>query len=59
MAGRRGPTRRSTPGTLRLLLAALVLLCLGWGVLAAVTVEQHASAAAAAVNSSEDRKSVV
>jgi hypothetical protein len=53
MAGRRGPTRRSTPGTLRLLLAALVLLCLGWGVLAAVTVEQHASAAAAAVNSSE------
>jgi hypothetical protein len=52
MAGRRGP-QRSTPGTLRLLMAALVVLCLGWGVLAALTVEQHASAASAAVNSSE------
>jgi hypothetical protein len=53
MAGRRGPAKRSTPGTLRLLLVALVGLCLGWGVLAAITVEQHASAAASAVNSSE------
>jgi hypothetical protein len=34
-------------------MAALVLLCLGWGVLGALTVEQHASAAANAVNASE------
>ena len=57
MAGRRGSLRsskqRNTPGTLRLLLVTLVLLCLGWGVLAALTAEQHASAAATAVNSSE------
>jgi hypothetical protein len=58
MAGQRGPLRRwvkehSTPATLRLLMAVLVGLCLGWGVLAALAVEQHASAADAAVNSSE------
>jgi hypothetical protein len=53
MAGRRGPAGRSTPGTLRLLLVALVVLCLGWGVLAALTVEQHASAVSDAVGSSE------
>jgi hypothetical protein len=57
MAGRRGRQRRSvkrtTPGTLRLLVAVVVALCLGWGVLAALTVEQHASAAADAVRSSE------
>ena len=53
MAGRRGPAGRSTPGTLRLLLVALVVLCLGWGVLAALTVQQHASAVSGAVDSSE------
>jgi hypothetical protein len=53
MAGRRGPAGRSTPGVLRLLLVALVVLCLGWGVLAALTVEQHASAVSDAVGSSE------
>jgi hypothetical protein len=57
MAGRRGRQRRSkkrtTPSTLRLLMAVVVALCLGWGVLAALTVEQHASAASAAVNSGE------
>jgi hypothetical protein len=67
MAGRRGQSQRgapqgiprgakqqrSTPGTLRLLMVGLVALCLGWGVLAALGVEQHASAAANAVGSSE------
>ena len=38
---------------LRLLLVALVALCLGWGVLAALTVAQHASAVSDAVGSSE------
>ncbi len=45
--------RRSTPGTLRLLLITLVALCLGWGALAAVTAAQHASAADEVVATSE------
>jgi hypothetical protein len=44
---------RSTPGTLRLLLIGLVVLCLGWGALAAVTVTQHATAASQVVTVSE------
>jgi len=43
----------TTPGTLRLLLAGLVVLSLAWGVLAALTAEQHASAAADVVAVSE------
>jgi hypothetical protein len=35
------------------MMAGLVVLCLGWGALGALTVEQHASAAANAVNASE------
>ena len=51
----RDPDRRqrSTPGTLRLLLIALVLLCAGWGALAAIAAAQHASAAANVVAVSE------
>jgi hypothetical protein len=47
------PSPRSTPGTLRLLLIGLVVLCLGWGALAAVTVVQHASGASQVVTVSE------
>jgi len=36
----------TTPARLRLLLVVLVLLSLAWGVLAALTADQHASAAA-------------
>jgi len=43
----------ATPTRLRLLLALLVLLSLGWGVLAALTADQHASAAADVVAVSE------
>jgi hypothetical protein len=43
----------TTPARLRLLLALLVLLCLAWGVLAALTADQHASAAADVVAVSE------
>ncbi len=43
----------TTPGRLRLLLAGLVVLSLAWGVLAALTAEQHASAAADVVAVSE------
>jgi hypothetical protein len=43
----------TTPARLRLLLALLVLLSLGWGVLAALTADQHASAAADVVAVSE------
>jgi hypothetical protein len=43
----------TTPAKLGLLLAALVLLSLAWGVLAAFTAEQHASAAANVVAVSE------
>jgi hypothetical protein len=35
----------TTPGKVRLTQAGLVVLCLGWGALAAVMVGQHASAA--------------
>jgi hypothetical protein len=55
-AQRAGPLSRldtSTPGRLRLLLVGLVLLSLAWGVLAALTAEQHASAAADVVAVSE------
>ena len=43
----------TTPARLRLLLALLVLLSLGWGALAALTADQHASAAADVVAVSE------
>jgi F0F1-type ATP synthase membrane subunit c/vacuolar-type H+-ATPase subunit K len=43
----------ATPTRLRLLLALLILLSLGWGVLAALTADQHASAAADVVAVSE------
>ena len=43
----------TTPGRLGLLLAGLVLLSLAWGLLAALTAEQHASAAADVVAVSE------
>jgi hypothetical protein len=43
----------TTPGRLRLLLVGLVVLSLAWGVLAALTAEQHASAAADVVAVSE------
>src|SRR6516225_304781 len=43
----------TTPARLRLLLAVLVLLSLAWGVLAALTADQHASAAADVVAVSE------
>ena len=39
------PRASTTPGKLRLVQAALVVLCLAWGALAALTVSQHASAA--------------
>ena len=45
--------QRSTPDALRVLLAALVLLSLAWGVVAALTADQHASAAADVVAVSE------
>ncbi len=44
---------RSTPDKLRLLLAALVVLSLAWGVVAALTADQHASAASNVVAASE------
>src|SRR6516164_7738980 len=43
----------TTPARLRLLLALLILLCLAWGALAALTADQHASAAADVVAVSE------
>jgi hypothetical protein len=53
----RGRTRllraSTTPGKLRLLRVGLVLVCLGWGALAAITVGQHASAAGNAADASE------
>ncbi len=45
--------KRSTPGKLRLLLAALIALSLAWGVVAALTADQHASAASNVVAVSE------
>ncbi len=47
------PRPSATPGKLRLLLVGLVLVCLGWGALAALTVSQHASAADNASATSE------
>jgi hypothetical protein len=44
---------RTTPGQLRLLLVALVALCLLWGAVAAFTAGQHASGAGAVVSTSE------
>jgi hypothetical protein len=47
-AARRGlafPRASTTPGKVRLLRIGLVIACLGWGALAALMVEQHASAA--------------
>ena len=46
-------SKRSTPGKLRLLLAALIALSLAWGVVAALTADQHASAASNVVAVSE------
>src|SRR6266566_6307665 len=43
----------TTPARLRLLVALLILLSLAWGVLAALTADQHASAAADVVAVSE------
>ena len=43
----------TTPARLRLLLAVLIVLSLAWGVLAALTADQHASAAADVVAVSE------
>ena len=43
----------TTPARLRLVLALLVLLSLAWGILAALTADQHASAAADVVAVSE------
>src|SRR5208282_211141 len=47
------PRPSATPGKLRLMLVGLVVVCLGWGALAAVTVSQHASAADNASATSE------
>ena len=47
------PRARTTPGQLRLLLALLIVLSLGWGVVAAWTVALHQSAAGAVVNTNE------
>jgi hypothetical protein len=47
------PRASTTPGKLRLIQAALVVLCLAWGALAAFTVSQHSSAASNVAGSSE------
>jgi hypothetical protein len=47
------PRASTTPGKLRLIQAALVVMCLAWGVLAALTVSQHASAAGNVASRSE------
>jgi hypothetical protein len=47
------PRASTTPGKLRLIQAALVVLCLVWGALAAFTVSQHSSAATNVAGSSE------
>jgi hypothetical protein len=47
-AARRGlalPRASTTPGKVRLIQIGLVIACLSWGALAALMVEQHASAA--------------
>ena len=46
-------TAATTPGKLRLLLVVLVVLSLAWGVLATLTADQHASAAADVVAARE------
>jgi hypothetical protein len=48
-----GLDQATTPGRLWLLLVMLVILSLAWGVIAALTAEQHASAAAEVVAVSE------
>ncbi len=48
-----GPRAAGTPAILRSLLIGLVAAALAWGVLAAWTVDQHASAAAQVVGASE------
>jgi hypothetical protein len=56
LVGTRGVVRMdtaTTPGRLRLLLVLLVVGSLGWGVLAALTADQHASAASNVVSVSE------
>jgi hypothetical protein len=47
------PRASTTPGRVRLIRAGLVVLCLGWGALAALMVGQHAAAASDAVGTSE------
>jgi hypothetical protein len=47
------PRASPTPGQVRLIRAALVILCVGWGALAALMVGQHASAAGDAAAASE------
>jgi len=47
------PRASTTPGKVRLIRAGLVILCLGWGALAAVMIGQHASAAGDVVGTSE------
>ena len=47
------PRASTTPGKLQLIEAALVVLCLAWGVLAAFTISQHASAADNVTGTSE------
>ena len=44
---------RTTPGRLRMLLAGLVLLCLAWGALAAVTAARYSAAATSVVSTRE------
>ncbi|MBV9795845.1 MAG: hypothetical protein JO016_18115 [Actinobacteria bacterium] len=48
-----GPRARTTPGRLRVLLTLLIVLTLGWGVIAAWTVALHQSAASAVVSANE------
>jgi len=45
------PRASTTPGKVRLVRAGLVILCLGWGALAALMIGQHPSAAGAAAGS--------
>ena len=47
------PRTSTTPGKVRLILVGLLVMCLGWGVLAALMVGQHASAADDVVGTSE------
>src|ERR1700759_4550735 len=47
------PRASTTPGKVRLIRIGLVIACLGWGALAALMVEQHASAAHDVASASE------